>query len=230
MALDKFLDLIITQKLFFTNAKRMTDKYEGTVPKRNRQHYKRSLKEEGYSLHEANSEANSRYWMVESMRAYTLLNCWTMSKNESYALWKIYLDGAKAGVAIKSTVSKLIRSIESGADPLDEKIYISKVNYSDYIKNPDSRFEVTITKNKFYDYEKELRLFIFNFPESEGGSSEEYEVEIGRTVDIDAIELIDEIYLSPFVGPWFQNSFKETIDRVEPKFSKKIKSSEILDQ
>lgn len=231
LGLDKFLDLLASSELFFTNAAKMTDRYEGVIPKRNEKYILRNLKNEGFDNEEARLESQIKLHQTNSLRALTLLNCWTINQHESYALWKIYLGGSKSGVAIKTTVSKLERAIKKGEDPFDEDIYISKVIYTDFIKEePESRFNVTTTKNKFYEYENELRLFIFNYPRSEGGTETPYDISIGRRLKVDINELIDEIYLSPFTGQWFDKTLVDTIDRFNPELKKKIKNSEILDE
>lgn len=190
LSLDKFIDLLISKQLFFTNAARMTDKYEGLVPKRNQEYLLKELKNNGYSSKDADLESQGRFYMTNSLREMTLLNCWTIDQNESYALWKIYLGGAKSGVAIKTTVGKLNRAIRKGNDRYDEDIFISKVNYTDFIKEePDNRFNVITTKNKFYQYEKELRLFIFHYPLSEGGETPPYDLSVGRRLKVDLYEL-----------------------------------------
>lgn len=231
LGLDKFLDLIVSKELFFTNAAKMTDKYEGLIPKRNQEYLLKQIKNEGFSLKDAEIESQIRLHQTNSLRELTLLNCWTISQHESYALWKIYLGGAKAGVAIKTTVGKLTRAIKNGKDPFDEDIFISKVRYSDFIKDePENRFNVITTKNKFYEYEKELRLFIFHYPLSEGGIKPPYNLTIGRRYKVDILELIDEIYLSPFTGRWFDNTLNGLIKKINPELSSKIKNSEILDE
>lgn len=231
LGLDKFLDLIVSKELFFTNAAKMTDKYEGLIPKRNQEYLLHQIKKEGFSLKNAEIESQFRLQQINSLRKLTLLNCWTISQHESYALWKIYLGGAKTGVAIKTTVGKLTRAIKNGKDPFDEDIFISRVNYSDFIKDkPEDRFNVITTKNNFYEYEKELRLFIFNYPLSEGGTKTPYNLAIGRRYKVDIQELIDEIYLSPFTGRWFDHTLNELIKKINPELSRKIKNSEILDE
>ena len=225
------LDLLASNELFFTNAKKMTDKHEGVIPKRNEKYILKQLKSEGLNDEEAKYESQKRLHQTNSLRALTLLNCWTINQHESYALWEIYLGGAKSGVAIKTTVSKLERAIRIGNDPYDEDIFISKVNYTDFINDePESRFNVTTTKNKFYEYENELRLFIFNYQKYEGGTKTPYDISIGRRVKVDVNELIDEIYLSPFTGQWFDKTMINIIEKYNPDLKIKIKNSEILDE
>ncbi len=189
------------------------------------------MKNLGISSEDALIESQIQLHQINSLRELTLLNCWTINQNESYALWKIYLSGAKSGVAIRTTVGKLSRAIENGKEQFDEDIFIAQVNYTDFIKDrPDNRFNVITTKNKFYEYEKELRLFIFHYHLSEGGEIPPYDVRIGRRFRVDIEELIDEIYLSPFTGRWFDNTMIELIRQINPDLRKRIKNSEILDE
>ncbi len=128
------------------------------------------------------------------------------------------------------TVSKLENAIRLGKDSFDEDIYISKVKYTGFIeKDPLNRFNVITTKNRFYEYEREMRLFIFNYAPSEGGYETPYDIGIGRRVKVDLNELIEKIYISPFSGKWFHESFLELLKRVNPKLIHKINYSEILD-
>ena len=233
LSLDKFLDLLVTSEIFFSNAGRMTDKYEGTVPKRNRKYFVKHLtnQTEFFTPEEAEIEAGFKVESIDSFKNLTLLNCWTISQHESYALWKIYLGGAKAGVAIKTTVSKLEKAIRMGNDPVDDDIYLSKVNYTDYIKEGhDNRFKIITTKNDFYNYENELRLFILHFPKSEGGTVPPYDIRVGRRLKVDLNELIDSIYLSPFSGRWLDDTLIKTINAVKPDLTAKIENSEIYDE
>lgn len=93
MPLEKFLDLITSHSLYFANAKTLTDQYEVTIPNGLKDRYLKS-----HSLEEFNEISNK----LDEVRSRLFLNCWSLQTGESYALWKIYLGGAKAGVAIKS--------------------------------------------------------------------------------------------------------------------------------
>lgn len=231
VALDKFLDLLISQELFFSNAAKMSDKYEGLIPKRNQDYILKSIKKDGLSREDAEAERQKRLRNIHSLKELTLLNCWTISQSESYALWKIYLGGSKSGVAIRTTVSKLIKAIENGGDSYKEDIFISKVKYTDFImEEAENRFNVITTKNKFYDYEKELRLFILHNPTSVDSEIPPYNISVGRRLKVDLNELIDQIYLSPFVGRWFDQTLIEILNKINPGLTKRIKNSEILDE
>lgn len=231
MGLDKFIDLLIHKQLFFTNVSRMTDKYEGSIPRRTLDKKRKHLKQDYYNTQDLNNELNIYQNYNNGMPELTLLNCWSINRYESYALWKIYLDGSKTGVAIKTTVSKLKKALEDGKEQFPEDIYIGEVKYRDYIPGDQlNRFSILTTKNQFYKFENELRLFILNYPKSEGGHDTPYNLEIGRKYSVDINTLIDQIYLSPFAGNWFEDAFKKTIDKVSPNLANRIVLSEVQDQ
>ncbi|MBA7585008.1 hypothetical protein ES708_26977 [subsurface metagenome] len=156
MGIDKFLHLITQNQLFFTRLSKMTDKYEGTLPERNFIKRMNELIQKGIDpFPKALKEKKN----LESFRNFTFLNCWTIGREESYALWKIYLGGASCGVAIKSTVSKLRKSIER--ETSEQDFYIGEVEYTNYIKDDlPNPIQLTVTKSLYYEYESELRVFL----------------------------------------------------------------------
>jgi hypothetical protein len=223
MGLDKFLDLITQHRLFFTNATHLTDRYEVSLPVSTVQAKRKELLEEGISgpdLEKAMADFEEIY---REMRESTLVNCWSLGRYESYALWKIYLGGSKAGVAIRTNINNLENSI----DAIDDEIYIGKVKYTDFLREKDtSRVSLVTTKREFYEYEQELRLFILHPLKSEGGVTPPH----GRYVSVDVDLLIPKLYLSPFVGPWFRDSFKSVLEKVSPKLAERIVESSIRDK
>jgi len=231
MGLDKFIDLIVHERLFFTNAKNLTDQYEISIPEEIIDNKLKSLQNKSYDDRNLYEEIAIYKHQNRSMKELTLLNCWSINRNESYALWKIYLDGAKIGVAIKTTISNLKKSIENGNDPYPEDIYIGSVEYSDKYSKPEySRFDLITRKKSFYKFENELRLFIIHFPRSEGGIEPPYNLGIGRNINVDINYLIDNVYLSPFAGKWFEDSFRKAVVKINPSVSNKLITSSIRDQ
>jgi hypothetical protein len=141
------------------------------------------------------------------------------------------LGGSTAGVAVKTSFSKLKKSILPAGDPYSEKIYSGVVQYDDYIPEKElSRFRLITTKRQFYEYENEVRLFVINYPRSEGGTKTPYDLKIGRHVNVDLRFLIDEIYVSPFVGPWLKDSLVKIMRKVTPALSGRLKSSSTRDR
>lgn len=227
MSLEKFLDLLINSQLFFSNLNRLTDKYEGTVYDENfnvKTDSELKLTSDNLDV----TQLNHNRLKIELSKNYTLVNCWTMRRHESYALWKIY-GGNNSSVAIKSTVSNLKASINQSKQTFDENIYLSKVKYQDKLDDPFSRIEAVITKKPFYDFESEIRLVILNNHLNDGGYDVPYDISNGRFITINLEKLIDEIYFSPFLKKTYHNNLKFIINKIQPELSRKIMESEILD-
>jgi len=170
MNLDKFLDLLIGKHLYFTNMSNLTDKNEGVLPTKTIQAKKHLLKERGLVGIDLDEAIKSFEYEHNSFRDLTLVNSWSFGKTESYALWKIYLQGSKTGVAIQSTIGSLIKSINEGGEPYEEDIYMGRVKYKDYLSEDEliSHLNLATWKNNFYVYEKEMRLCIFHISQTEG--------------------------------------------------------------
>jgi hypothetical protein len=88
-------------------------------------------------------------------------------------------------------------------------------------------------KSPFYKYEQELRLLI---DQVKIGKDEKGEKMIvanknpnGLKVPIDVNELIQEIYISPFMGDWFEEMLRMTLVKINPALVDKIKRSDIQD-
>jgi len=159
--LDKFLHLLNYSELYFSNANALTDKYEGTLSPLDKKKYVSKLIRQGHTTDEANRRLIHKEKELEDLKRSTYVNCWTVDTYENYALWKIYLEGSKSGVAIKSTLSRLSKSIQE----YDKEIIIDDVKYSDYIdiENLDkienlNRLPLITTKRRYYEYEKEIRI------------------------------------------------------------------------
>ena len=231
MGLDKFLDLLTHRRIFFTNAINLTDEYEISLPTDFIEKKRCQLINDGFSGRDLEEELFQFQYYHSPMRDLTLVNCWSIGRVESYALWKIYLGGSKAGVAVRTNLSSLKKALLETNKDLDEEVFVSKINYSNYLKEQDlSRFKLIITKREFYKYEDELRLFILEYPRSEGGKKRNFDFSSGMYVNIDIGLLTDEIYLSPFVGPWFKESIIKIIEKIAPDLNAKIVSSSIRDQ
>lgn len=231
MSFEKFLDVATNSHLFFANATSFTDGYEIQLPKANVEAARRKLVKDGLTGRDLEEELGSFQYNNSSMKGLTLLNCWTIEKHENFALWKIYLGGAKAGVAIRSTVSRVRKAIELGRDSYSEEFFVGRVKYRSYIPLDElSRFALITTKNEYYKYENELRFFILHYPRSEGGVVPPYRMHIGRHVRIDIDALVEQIYLSPFVGAWFEPMLRKILKQFTPHLEERIVTSSISDQ
>ena len=231
MNLDKFLDLLIGKHLFFTNISNFTDRNEGFLPKKTIQAKKRLLKKEGLIGRDLAEEIAKFEYEYNSLRNLTLVNSWSSGTTESYALWKIYLQGSKSGVAIQSTIASLLKAIDDGGESYAEEIWMGGVKYKNYLSDNDlkSRLNLVTWKNKFYAFEKEIRLCIFhNFP-SEGGDNPPYRIKDGRYYLVDLNGMIRNIYISPFMGSWFESTLESIVKKYAPFLSTRLIRSEVKD-
>lgn len=210
MSLDKFFDLIYRKTIFLNKIINLSDKYEGKLPEK--KYY------DGIKFNTQSGLVDSTKLKKRRQQEFTIkyaygINCWSISKNEDYALWKIYTDNMKSGVAIKSTVGRLKKSIKSKDD-----FFIGQVRYGESFFNIDepSDLQIICSKRKYYKYENELRLIVKD-------SNNPPEPSLYLDVDLDI--LIDEIYLSPFI----KEGFKAILESYNPLISKKIRTSDIKD-
>ncbi len=196
MSMKKFTRLIEDQALYFCNAKRLSDQYEVTIPDATLQSWRRQLAEDGLHGEETERELAGRLQVFGATREHTLVNCWSLSPYESYALWKIYLANQAEGVAIRTTVARLRAAVAGGAGGIDDKVYLGQVRYRNYL-NPLTLhpFDIVTTKKIFYDFERELRLFTIN---QAGFAAPGKTGMPGVNLGVDLSQLVQKVYLSPF--------------------------------
>lgn len=227
----KFSSLLNESSLFFPNANKLTDKYEVTVPKSTFERKRKELSDKGLNGRDLEEEMASFYYShANPMKSLVLVNCWSVNPYENYALWKIYLGGEINGVAIKSTVSRLKSAVIQGGDEYPEEFFVGKVQYKKHLEHNDlARLKVITTKKPFYDFEKELRLFILNYPRSEGGTKPPYDLAKGRVVKVNLNRLMHQVYISPFSDESYKNHVVSMLNNSGHP-SVKVRESEILDK
>lgn len=226
----KLNNLLTSSSLYFPNAEKLTDQYEVTLPQSVLDQKRAELQKSGLSGRDLEEEMAVFDWSTNPMKSLVLINCWSINQHESYALWKIYLGGDKDGVAIKSTISKLKTSVILGGDSYSEEFFIGKVRYRRHLSHSElARTTIITTKKPFYDFEKEVRLFILNYPLSEGGVIPPYDILVGREVKVNLQRLVHEIYISPFASDKYRNKIRQLVQNSSLKNIKVI-DSEIRDK
>jgi len=226
----KLESLLSESSLFFSNANHLTDQYEVSIPESSLADKRKKLKKLGLKGRDLKEEISAFNWYTNPMKGLVLTNCWSISPHESYALWKIYLGPKKNGIAIRSTVSSLKKAIQNGNDSYPEEFFIGKIKYSSHLK-PDEleRFSVITTKKPFYDFEKELRVFIVNRPVSEGGNVPPYDIDKGRLVSVDIQTLVHDVFVSPFAESGYSREVESLLQGNGLKVGL-LKQSEIRDK
>ena len=232
MSFEKFLDIIHNQSLHFTNVSLLLDQREAEIPSRNFDKYLSSIPIGIDKMSNESIEFVKFYGDLLARRKASFVNCWVLSPDESYALWKIYLSGNKAGVAIKTRTKNLIDAINAKSKPDGQpKIHMGKVEYTDFIKKEVSIESLITTKSKAYKYENECRLVILNEPEYDYTTDgREQKLHNFFKVDVDIDKLINEVYISPFGGAMFYDVFVSTLKKLSPSLLSRIRESSIIEK
>ncbi len=221
-----FMSLLDKRSLFFALICNLNDPMEGVYPDANRQ--------AEYAPQSSDDSPEERMEKVrrrlvdrheeEQYRKQIAVNCWHVNENESVAMWKTYVE-SRQGIAIQSTCGRLIRSLDLWRSDV---IQLAKVKY---IRGPISGksvslFESSLHKRKSYEYEKELRAFVFRPRQTHDPDfmdSSTFQKHGGTYIDVCLEELIGKVYVSPIAQEWFKNLVQSVMTRYSVK-AKLIKS------
>ena len=193
--LSKFLDLLISRKLFMSRSDKFEDQYEGT--------FSEPTYEEIKKLAANNPEFLSYY---KSHREKVVVSSWHINEYESFAMWQIFTQNSE-GLAIQSTIGRLQKALEVEKD---FKQYIGEVNYIDYKKEYipfDDMFFPFLFKRKSFQYEREVRILA-------DLSEQEIKINDGLKIDVDINQLIEKIYIHPKSKNWYKKLVIELVDKL----------------
>jgi hypothetical protein len=116
MNFPKFINLLQQSELFFCRLDKLSDQLEGTLPSKfagglYKEVQKNLSAHKPYiSQREIDEKADKRVKTPETFKKYTLVNCWSIDEEESFALWKLYLGCQPYGVAILTKYENLKKS------------------------------------------------------------------------------------------------------------------------
>jgi hypothetical protein len=184
--LSKFLDLLMSGKLFMSRSDKFEDQYEGT--------FSEPTFEEIKKLSIDNPDFLNYY---KTHREKVAISSWHINEYESFAMWQIFTQNSE-GLAIQSTIGRLQRSL---VPEINFKQYIGKVNYIDYKKEHipfDDLFFPFLFKRKSFQYEGEVRI-ITDIGESD------IKINDGLKINVDINQLIAKIYIHPKSENWYKN-------------------------
>lgn len=202
MDFTKFVNLISTRFLYFTRSDNFDDVLEGSNSRANKRFQP--------IIHNGIPTEVMRYIAEKNklLCKFIYISCWCINNNESDAMWQIYLK-SQPGIAIKSTINRLIKSMEKEK----EDISIGAVKYIDYEHDfipentPIQRF---VFKEKAYEHEKELRALIYKNPEA-GGNMKYTESPLGVTASVDLDCLIEKVVVAPSTPAWVYKTIQDTM-------------------
>lgn len=197
--LSKFLDLLLSNKLFMSRSDKFEDQYEGTFSEPTFEEIKKISKNNPDFLH-----------YYKQKRKNIVISSWHINEYESFAMWQIFTKNNE-GIAIQSTVDRLQKALytESRIDQ-----YIGEVHYIDYKKELipfEDEFFPFLFKRKSFQYEKEVRIISDVTPLN-------IDVNEGIKIHVDVEQLIEKIYIHPKSENWYKNLVLELMQKLNFKF------------
>lgn len=184
--LSKFLDLLLSKKLFMSRSDKFEDQYEGT--------FSEPTFEEIKKLSKDNPDFLNYY---KTHREKVAISSWHINEYESFAMWQIFTQNSE-GLAIQSTIGRLQKALL----PEDHfQQYIGEVNYIDYKKEYipfDDLFFPFLYKRKSFQYEREVRII-------SDVTQNNLKLNDGLKINVDVNQLIEKIYIHPKSENWYKN-------------------------
>ena len=212
MSFGSLVRLLETKKLWLSNAEYFSDKWE-LVPDISQIN---SIMNNRPPTQSPEVTKNGISTYIKDLRKNAYINCWTASRHESYALWKIYCPTSE-GVVIQTTFEKLQESV-----PLP----VLEVKYESYKANgkiPEVSILVT-QKRPIFSYEQEVRIVaIHDFSELTKNGTKM----LGFDIDWDPEIHLENIWIHPEATYWFADTVTETVNRLAPKLGRHVPWSKI---
>jgi len=197
MDITKFLSMLDTNSLYFTSPRVLRakfDKYEGMYSDFTLSQALKMAKDE---VEKENVKKN--YEMHKDLEPYLVVNCWHINEKESAAMWKIYANRGY-GIAIQTTLKNLKESFINN----QYNIYGAKITYLNYdteVQPWGNAFYPYVYKRRFFDYDKEFRLFCAQIITSNGEMKFE-EIMHGACHPVELDRILHDVYLAPDTKGW----------------------------
>ena len=193
--LSKFLDLLLSQKMFMSRSDKFEDQYEGTFSEPTFEEIKRIA---------ANNPEFLDYY--KSHREKVAISSWHTNEYESFAMWQIFTKNQE-GLAIQSTIGRLKEALQPEKET---KQYIGEVNYIDYKKEYipfDDNFFPFLFKRKSFQYEREVRIIT-------DVTEQNISINDGLKINVDINVLIEKIYIHPKSENWYKKLVIELVTQL----------------
>ena len=197
--LSKFLDLLLSKKLFMSRSDKFEDQYEGTFSEPTYEEIKKLA---------ANNPDFLNYYKTH--REKVAVSSWHINEYESFAMWQIFTQNNE-GLAIQSTIGRLQKAVKPEIN-FDQ--HIGEVNYIDYKKEYipfDDLFFPFLFKRKSFQYEREVRIITDT-------SKSNLKLNEGLKINVDINQLIEKIYIHPKSENWYKKLVIELVERLDFDF------------
>ena len=198
--LSKFLDLLMSKKLFMSRSDKFEDQYEGTFSEPTYEEIKR--------LSIDNPDFLNYY---KTHREKVAISSWHINEYESFAMWRIFTQNTE-GLAIQSTIGRLQKALEPEKN---YRQYIGEVNYIDYKKEYipfDDMFFPFLFKRKSFQYEREVRIIT-------DVANNKVILNDGLKINVDINQLIEKIYIHPKSENWYKNLVIQLVKQLDFDFT-----------
>lgn len=204
--LSKFLDLLLSKKMFMARSDKFEDQYEGTFSEPTFEEIKKI------------AHNNPRFLeYYKQQREKVVISSWHLNEYESFAMWQIFTKNQE-GLAIQSTIERLILALQPERQ---FEQHIGEVNYIDYKKEYipfDDTFFPFLFKRKSFQYEKEIRII-------SDVSQQNIKINDGLKINVDINKLIEKIYIHPKSENWYKNLVIQVVEQLG--FTFKIEKSDL---
>ena len=193
--LSKFLDMLLSKRLFMSRSDKFEDQYEGTFSEPTFEEIKKIA---------ANNPKFLDYY--KSHREKVVISSWHINEYESFAMWQIFTKNNE-GLAIQSTIGRLKKALEPERKT---EQHIGEVNYIDYKKEYipfDDLFFPFLFKRKSFQYEREVRIITDT-------SQSNLKLNDGLKINVDINQLIEKIYIHPKSENWYKKLVIELVERL----------------
>jgi hypothetical protein len=212
--LYRLLDLLRSSELHLTRVDKMEDRWEGAFSSVNV-----AQRPARYGKHWPAMSTVLPQW-YEHSRTHTFINCWYMSADESYAMWRLY-DAAGKGVAIKTSAARLKSALRGAVMIVGSQVLY--VNYDETYIPESNIFYPYAHKRRSFAHESEYRLMSAWAPKPI--EIDEHKVVVRSEPDtpppflresIDLKTLVEAIYVSPDAQSWEAGVVKDVVHKYLP--------------
>ncbi|MER9709280.1 hypothetical protein NKJ13_03235 [Mesorhizobium sp. M0174] len=266
MNFPKFASMITTKILWFSNMHTLSvdDPYEGILPAGNYAHRQwnneadvpqkklNDIKRGSFIGKGGDIKSDIKAYKAlldnEVDEAYNArkenyINCWHISSYESASMWHIYGE-RQFGIAVTSDINSIAKAFNA----TKEEIFAGSVDYIDYESETldmSNGFIPALHKRLSFGHEKEMRLLIWDFSDSEmdvlfplngtlrvmkgerpKAERDKIDPAPGKAVRCDLSELILGIYVSPASPIWFEDAVRSFCELA--RIDKRIVRSDLL--
>lgn len=237
LTMEKFINLLTRQQLYFARADQFKDRFEGSFPQRNHQErvvYYAELMQKAHEL--SNKVAGfgslppipvdwmgmAQEWMQDldaqrnKARERTFITCWAQAERESTVLWENYAS-LQFGIALQTRVNQLQAQLSV---PKSITSTLGQVKYLDY----DSEFMEEGVRSGPGTGFNPLAAFFHKRHQF----SEEMEVRVVLQQDLDVEPptqmmmlpinlqaLLEQVVVSPDAPEWFFQDIQQLMGRFE---------------